>query len=108
VRASDPDAKPQTIHNDSGDRAAAPASRFGEAVDAVYGYASGQYNWEDLIEFLAHLDHDIEKGVAPPSVLAATLGAHLRRADELATRLHAEWTRPPPDMRFFFSMRNGA
>jgi len=74
----------------------APASRFGEAVDAVYGYASGQYNWEDLIEFLAHLDHDIEKGVAPPSVLAATLGAHLRRADELATRLHADMDAPAP------------
>lgn len=74
----------------------APASRFGEAVDAVYGYASGQYNWEDLIEFLAHLDHDIEKGVAPPSVLAATLGAHLRRADELATRLHADRDAPAP------------
>lgn len=96
MRASDPDAKPQTIHNDSGDRAAAPASRFGEAVDAVYGYASGQYNWEDLIEFLAHLDHDIEKGVAPPSVLAATLGAHLRRADELATRHHADMDAPAP------------
>ena len=74
----------------------APASRFGEAVEAVYGYASGQYNWEDLIEFLAHLDHDIEKGVAPPSVLAATLGAHLRRADELATRLHADRDAPAP------------
>ena len=74
----------------------APASRFGEAVDAVYGYASGQYNWEDLIEFLAHLDHDMEKGAASPSVLATTLGAHLRRADELATRLHADMDAPAP------------
>ncbi|MDX5367573.1 MAG: alpha/beta fold hydrolase [Alphaproteobacteria bacterium] len=66
----------------------APSSRIGEAVDAVYGYAVGRYNWEDLIDFLAHLDHDSESGLAGPEELVSSLGAHLRRADELATRLH--------------------
>ena len=75
----------------------APSSRLGEAVDAVYGYAAGRYNWEDLIGFLAHLDHDSEAGVADPGDLVSTLGAHLRRADELATRLHADDGAAEPD-----------
>lgn len=94
MREDNPDAQLGQVSSDSGPQAAAPASHFGEAVDAVYGYASGQYNWEYLIEFLAHLDHDSEAGGAGPRDLAATLGAHLRRADELATRLHADMDGP--------------
>lgn len=74
-----------------------PSSRLGEAVDAVYGYAAGRYNWEDLIDFLAHLDHDSEAGIAGPQDLVSSLGAHLRRADELATRLHADEGAAEPD-----------
>ena len=41
------------------------AALLGEAVDAVYGYASGRYNWEDLIGFLSHLDRDAMEGASP-------------------------------------------
>ncbi|ABS63649.1 alpha/beta hydrolase fold [Parvibaculum lavamentivorans DS-1] len=68
---------------------AAP-SRLGDAVDAVYSYAASRYNWEDLIGFLAHLDHDSFRSDAPRDSreIASSLISHLSRADALATRLH--------------------
>lgn len=70
------------------------AALLGSAVDAVYGYASGRYNWEDLIGFLSHLDQDAsEEGPA----LGPSLEAHLRRAGDLAKRLHAESAATGPD-----------
>ncbi|WP_293339607.1 alpha/beta fold hydrolase [Parvibaculum sp.] len=70
------------------------AALLGEAVDAVYGYASGRYNWEDLIGFLSHLDRDAMEG---EPVLAPTLEGHLRRAGDLATRLHEDIAATGPD-----------
>ena len=53
VREDDP-ATPGDIVSSKADLTGeAPSSRIGEAVDAVYGYAAGRYNWEDLIDFLA-------------------------------------------------------
>ena len=62
-------------------------TRFGEAVEAVYDYATSPYDWERLIDFLAHLDHD-SFGSVGPSEASPALQAHMRRADALATRLH--------------------
>lgn len=89
MREDDPATQGENVESDVSAAGAAPPSRLGEAVDAVYGYASGRYNWEDLIDFLAYLDHDSEAGIAGPGELVSSLGMHLRRADELATRLHA-------------------
>lgn len=89
MREDDPATQGDSLANNAGTTGEAPSSRIGEAVDAVYGYAAGRYNWEDLIDFLAHLDHDSETGLAGADQLVSSLGAHLRRADELATRLHA-------------------
>lgn len=90
VREADPATQGENDSGTDGKAGGAPASHFGEAVDAVYGYASGRYNWEDLIDFLAHLDHDSAAGVSALPDLISSLGAHLRRADELATRLHTD------------------
>ncbi|WP_421866258.1 alpha/beta fold hydrolase [Parvibaculum sp.] len=70
------------------------AELLGAAVDAVYGYASGRYNWEDLIGFLSHLDRDGSDGEA---ALGRTLEGHLRRAGDLATRLHTDGAAAGPD-----------
>lgn len=70
------------------------AALLGEAVDAVYGYASGRYNWEELIGFLSHLDRDASGG---DPALGPTLEGHLKRAGDLATRLHADGAAAGPD-----------
>lgn len=69
---------------------AAGPSRLGDAVDAVYSYATSRYNWKDLIGFLAHLDHASRHPDAPHDsrAIASSLLSHMRRADALATRLH--------------------
>jgi pimeloyl-ACP methyl ester carboxylesterase/DNA-binding CsgD family transcriptional regulator len=94
VREEDPATPGDIVSSNAGTTGEPPSSRIGEAVDAVYGYAAGRYNWEDLIDFLAHLDHDSESGLAGPEELVSSLGAHLRRADELATRLHESSSDP--------------
>ena len=80
MREDDPATQGASIADIAGMTGEAPSSRIGEAVDAVYGYAAGRYNWEDLIDFLAHLDHDSETGLAGADQLVSSLGAHLRRA----------------------------